>query len=107
MADLYYLVSVKHTHKRDPYITFWRPDNKGYCYALSAAGKYDYPTIARHWDYYVSDNTFPVPCEMVESIGIAPRAGIVDSDGGPVVQNNSENMNRLRAAAFIGAQTGT
>ncbi len=37
---MYYIVSLKHTHRVDKYITLWRPDNCGYCYAQDQAGKY-------------------------------------------------------------------
>lgn len=36
----YYVVSLKHTHKKDKYITLWRPDNAGYCWSLKSAGIY-------------------------------------------------------------------
>ena len=35
---LYYVVSVKHTVRDNLYITIWRPDDKGYCWALCNAG---------------------------------------------------------------------
>lgn len=38
---MFYIVSLKHTHKEDNHITLWRPDNSGYCYAQDQAGKYD------------------------------------------------------------------
>lgn len=107
MTDFYYLVSVKHTRDEDPYITFWRPANQGYCWSLGEAGKYDYETIIKDLDYYCSDNTFPVPCSRADDLGIKPGNGYDSRAGQVVVQNNEENMNRLRAAAFIAAQTGT
>ena len=36
-----YLISTKHTHKNDAFITLWRPDDKGYCWYKDWAGKYD------------------------------------------------------------------
>lgn len=38
---MYYIISLKHTHKEDKYITLWRPDNSGYCYAQDQSGKYE------------------------------------------------------------------
>ena len=37
---MYYIISLKHTHREDKYITLWRPDNCGYCYAQTDAGVY-------------------------------------------------------------------
>ena len=38
---MYYIVSLKHTQKEDKYVTLWRPDNSGYCYAQDQAGQYE------------------------------------------------------------------
>ena len=38
---MYYVISLNHTHRQDNYITLWRPDNKGYCYAKEDAGNYE------------------------------------------------------------------
>ena len=38
---MYYIISLKHTHKEDKHITLWRPDNSGYCYAQDQAGRYE------------------------------------------------------------------
>jgi hypothetical protein len=38
---MFYIISLKHTHKEDNHITLWRPDNSGYCYAQDQAGKYE------------------------------------------------------------------
>lgn len=93
----YYIVSVKHTRKTDPYITFWRPDNAGYCYALSWAGQYDEATVKAKPDYYNNlEDSFPVPVAIVAPLAISPEQGIIDGNAGPVVQNNRENMRRLR-----------
>lgn len=37
----HYVISLKHTHKKDDFITLWRPDNRGYCYAKEYAGVYE------------------------------------------------------------------
>lgn len=37
---MYYIISLKHTRKTDKWITLWRPNNAGYCYAQSDAGIY-------------------------------------------------------------------
>lgn len=37
----YYIISAKHTNAKDEFITLWRPDNAGYCYAKEHAGVYN------------------------------------------------------------------
>ncbi len=37
----YYIISGKHTNPNDEFITLWRPDDAGYCYAKEHAGIYD------------------------------------------------------------------
>lgn len=45
---MYYVISLHHTHKRDKFITLWRPNNKGYCYSKSQAGLYEKPKDGYH-----------------------------------------------------------
>lgn len=37
---MYYIISLKHTNKYDPVITFWRADSKGYAIFHDEFGKY-------------------------------------------------------------------
>ena len=37
---MYYIISLKHTLKQDKYITLWRANDRGYCYAQDQAGLY-------------------------------------------------------------------
>lgn len=90
----YYIVSIKHTHKADQYISLWRPDNAGYCYSLEWAGKYDEALIREKPDYYNNlEDSFPVPIAVAQSIAIPPEHGNIT---GPVIQNNRENWRRLK-----------
>src|SRR4051812_1646912 len=95
-TELYYLVSTKHTKREDPYITFWRPNDAGYCWPLSWAGKYSRAEIQANRDYYISDNTFPVPCEVVDAIAGPPLPRLIDGDAGPVVDNTKGKLKYLR-----------
>ena len=38
---MYYIISLKHTHKQDKYITLWRENNSGYCYTRYQSGVYN------------------------------------------------------------------
>ena len=52
----YYIISAKHTHVRDKWISFWRPDGKGYCWFKEWAGLYDDAgdeTDRRHGEIHV------------------------------------------------------
>jgi len=48
----YYVADMRASWLRLRYVTFWRPDNKGYAYPLAWAGKYDRKTIINGGDYY-------------------------------------------------------
>jgi hypothetical protein len=58
----YYIVSLKHTHKKDKFITLWRPDNKGYCWPIAAAGIYTEVEDGYHND----GENVPVPVDSVQ-----------------------------------------
>ena len=53
----YYVISVKRTQRRDLYITVWAPDDKGYRWALSRAGKYSDEHVRAHLGY-------DIPCPI-------------------------------------------
>ncbi|AKJ28811.1 phage protein [Caldimonas brevitalea] len=94
----YYVVSVNHTHRRHKYITFWRPDDRGYCWALSNAGKYAEANIRAHLGYYNSGcSSIAVRCQIVDPLGVAPIPGHHDFDAGPVVENTRANWKVLLA----------
>ena len=88
----YYIVSVKHTRRQHKYITFWRPDDCGYAWPLSWAGRYPKAVVMQHPSYYNSGySTIAVPCELVDALAVPPEPGHIDGDAGPVVLNNRTN----------------
>jgi hypothetical protein len=96
--DVFYVVSLKHTHRRDRYITFWRPDDRGYAYPLSWSGKYPREHVAAHLGYYNTGcAAIAVRCEAVDPLAVDPEPGMVDGDAGPVVLNNAANWKVLLA----------
>lgn len=100
MSD-FYCISAKHTHRRDLYITLWRPDDKGYCWALCNAGKYSRDRIASHPNYYSSGNgSVAVPCGVLDAIAIAPKPGHHENDAGPVIPNTRASWNLIKANLF-------
>ena len=91
MSDCY-IVSLKHTNREHAYITFWRPEDKGYAWPLSWAGKYDEQAVMAERDYYHrGDDTLAVPCLLVDALAVPPTKGTVDNDAGPVLLNNKTN----------------
>lgn len=97
----FYIASVKHTHKAHDYITFWRPEDKGYAWPLSWSGKYNEEQVAegRAW-YHNGEDSIAVPVQVVEKLGVPPKPGMVDNDVGPVVLNTRDNWNTLIAGVL-------
>lgn len=87
----YYVVSVVHTQRENRYITVWRPDNAGYAWPLSWAGRYPQASILESLAYYHQGENVAVPCNLLDSIAVAPLPGTVDNDAGPVVLNTKSN----------------
>lgn len=96
----YVIVSVGKTGKKDPYITFWRPDNKGYAWPLAWAGSYSHEQVIADPDYY--DNGTDTIAVLRSSLGDfaipKPISGMIDGDVGSVIQNNKDNWRRLYEA---------
>lgn len=102
----FYIVSTRHTRRDAPYISFWGPNDAGYRWALSWAGKYSREQVEAHLGYYSSgESTFAVPCAVAEAMAGAPAPRTVDNDAGPVVPNTAANRQTLMAAsAFTTSQ---
>lgn len=98
MSQELYIVSLKHTKRRDRYITIWRSDDAGYCYPLVWAGKYQKDDVLERPGYYNSGcSNVAVPCHVLDCIAIPPMPGEIDNDAGPVVPNNAESWRRILA----------
>lgn len=98
MGDEFYVISVKHTRRSDLYITIWRPDDQGYCWALSNAGKYGRSRVMAHLGYYNSGcSNVAVLCHVLDGIAIEPKPGHHDNDAGPVVANNRASWDLINS----------
>lgn len=107
MSDLFYVISVKHSHKRDRFITVWRPDNRGYCYRLTrdgagteytGAGQYTREEVEAHLGYYNtghSDIAVPVDVLHAMAIDVTPRDCLDGPAGGKAVLNTPKNWRVL------------
>ena len=101
MSD-FYVISLKHTPKRDRYITFRRPEDKGYCWKLSRAGKYTSAQVIAHLGYYNSGcSNIAVPCAVVDAMTIMTTAAdMIDGPDSPAVLNTAANMRKLMASVI-------
>ena len=91
----YFIVNLSHLHREHSYVTVWRPDNAGYAWPLSWAGRYPESQVRASLAYYNSGSNVAVPCEVLEALAVAPGPGMVDNDAGPVVPSNALNWKRI------------
>lgn len=92
----FFIISVKHTQRQHAYITVWRPNDCGYAYPLSWAGRYDEASVRAHLDYYNNGHsTIAVPCSVVYAMSVPPAPGTIDNDAGPIIENTRENWHAL------------
>ncbi|MEO0034251.1 MAG: hypothetical protein RLZZ501_274 [Pseudomonadota bacterium] len=113
MAE-FYIIDLRPDFMRKPYITVWRPDDAGYAYPLTWAGRYSKETVDAHPGYYANRgclasgrpstrlDRFPAPCEVVEALATPkPKPGIIDGDAGPVLVNDAKTRAALRRAKYL------
>ena len=92
----FYIVSLKHTRRDNQYITVWRPDDCGYAWPLSWAGKYTEGAVKAMPGYYHSGcSAIAVPCSVLDEMAVETIPGTIDGDAGPVVMNNRANWLRI------------
>lgn len=97
MTD-YLILSPKWTHYDDPYITFWRPNNAGYAWALEWSGRYDEVLIASHASYYNNaDSTIAVPVDVAITLA---ESATIDRKEVTAVKNTPRNLNILKGAVY-------
>ena len=97
----YFVVSVVHTHRSHKYITFWRPEDKGYAWPLPWSGRYSEEYLLSKLQFYNDGwHSIAVPVDVVERLGVTPAKGQIDGDIGPVVLNTRENWKLLEEAAI-------
>lgn len=97
-----YLVSVKHTTRKDKVVTLWRPDCKGYTWRIDDAGLYDPAEVAKMPHYYHNgDDTIAI---RSESIGVLEEVvqPFLDTEPFPAIKNNAKNWKNIIALALPG-----
>jgi hypothetical protein len=96
---LFYIVSLKHTKRTDPFVTLWREDCAGYAWPLPWAGAYTAADIQVH--VISDDSNIAVPKRLVEELSSVSRPGQIESeDIYPVIRNTARNIAILKAAAL-------
>lgn len=93
------VISLKHTFRRHKAITLWRPDDKGYCWTLDRAGRYDESQVLERLGYYNSGcSNIAVPLELVESLACDVEYDL--KEFGVCLPNNATTWKRLLAAVI-------
>jgi hypothetical protein len=91
----YFIVSIKHTKKNDPYITLWNPSDAGYCHRVEVAGKYSYSDVMERINYYNNGvSTLAVPCDVINKLTEMSEDGYLDT-AGHVIINSKANWKTI------------
>lgn len=85
---MYYVISLYHTMPWEKYITIWRPDNAGYCYAKDQAGTYeDFKP-----GYHENEGNMPISTENLNPIF---QKVIYDGKEKEMIPNTKEFWDKL------------
>lgn len=99
MSRAFYVISVHHTRRDSRYVLLWRPDDKGYTFRTSTAGRYPEEAVRGHLGYYNTGcANIAVPCDVVDPLTITttPRDQL-DGPDGPALLNTRANWKILLA----------
>lgn len=106
MSGPFVICDLRAEWRRNPYVTFWRPDNAGYAYPLGWAGDYSEEAVTQGGRYYTAFENgelirFAAPRSAVEAFAIPPNPKEIDGDAGPVVPNTAAFRKKLRKLALL------
>jgi len=62
----YYVISLKHTGKKDKYVTLWRDNDCGYCWPIEWAGEYKRIEDGYHNDHRDGGGNYVVTIESIQ-----------------------------------------
>lgn len=97
----YFVLSVGHTQRSNPYIMLWAENNSGYRGRIETAGRYPESLIKSKLAYYnCGCNNVAVPCDVLEPLAFPVKPGFFDDDNGRWLRNNAETW-RLALANVI------
>lgn len=113
----FFVVDFRKEWTRQPYITLWGPDSRGYNWSLSHAGRYTAEELDRSAGYhtrrrYVASRgayvgpweRFGVPCEVLERLGSEPDTEgrwRLENGGRPIVRNSAAVRKLLTAKRYV------
>ncbi|MFC3180469.1 hypothetical protein [Cypionkella sinensis] len=102
----YLICDIRSEFKKNPFITFWRPDDAGYCYPLTWAGNYAPQSIEANWNYYNAHDEgrsirFAVLRSVAEKLAVTTPPRMISGDAGPVVLNKHALRRKLLKAAYV------
>lgn len=94
----YYVISEKHTRRDHRYITLWGPDDKGYRFRASSAGRYAEARVRDAMGYYNAGCNLAVPCDVLDPLMVMTTPeDQLDGPDGPALLNTRENWNVILA----------
>ncbi len=86
----YFVLSVGHTQRSNPYIVLWAADNSGYRGRVETAGRYPESLVKSKLDYYnCGCDNVAVPCDVLEPLAFPVKPGFFDDDNGRWLRNNA------------------
>jgi len=86
----YFIISFKHTGRKNKYITLWRPNNAGYCYPIELAGQYNGYEDGYHRD--VEGENIPAPVDSIPEKFIS-----LDDRGRKCIKNSRASVSFIRS----------
>jgi hypothetical protein len=95
----FYVISVHHTLREQRYVTLWGPNDGGYYFRTSRAGRYPEDRIMSHLGYYNSGcSNIAVPCDVIDALTVmtTPRDQL-DGPDGPALLNTRAKWKILLA----------
>ncbi|WP_455424940.1 hypothetical protein [Dryocola sp. LX212] len=86
----YFVISVAHTQRNNPYILLWADNNSGYRGRIETAGRYTETLIKSKLAYYnCGCGNVAVPCDVLEPLTHPVKPGFFDDDNGRWLRNNA------------------
>lgn len=96
MEREYFVLSVNHTDRSNPYIVLWAADDSGYRGRVESAGRYSESQVMAQLGYYNNGyDTVAVPCDVAEPLSHSVKPGFFDTDEGRWLRNNRATWNAL------------
>lgn len=92
----FFILSVNHTQRHNPYIVLWAANNSGYRGRIETAGRYTESQVMAKLAYYNNGcDTVAVPCDIAAPLSFAVKPGFFDDDNGRWLRNNRATWEAL------------